>query len=113
MSTRKKRDPSLPVYLLCPTCSGTGYRRVVIHDSLCHGGACPCSRTDSRDCNNPLCSDGDVLCARCKEEGRKPRVMNPGVNFTDAVLATRYEGDEAVCEAHFTIFEEIKIGAGA
>ena len=109
-----RRSPSLPTYFNCPDCDGNGYKRVPFHNPGCIGGAaCPCTHTEVVKCESPRCFDGLLICFFCHEEGREPRVENPGVNFTVPVLATRMDGNEAVCDGHFPVFEEIDLeGAG-
>lgn len=95
---RRKRDPGLPQYLLCPDCDGSGYVLVTpdAREKWCGyvtaAGSCP----------NPLCFDGSQICVVCARLGLKPRVENPGPDYLVPILATVVDGEEAVCAYHFT-----------
>ena len=112
----RKRSAGLPVYLPCEVCNGTGRVRVEQHSHRCEcggkGGNCPGGRTWERDCTAPRCFDGDLICYYCHEEGKRPRVENPGVDYIVPILATRMDGDEAVCEAHYPVLEVIYVEVG-
>lgn len=104
MSARPKRSPGLPVYLECPTCEGDG--EVIYCPEGCvggfpasQGGSGRCCQTEP--CPEPRCFDGDLVCDVCYTQGLQPRVQKYGPDYIVAVLATRLDGEEAVCEVHF------------
>ena len=102
----RKRSPGLPVYLDCARCDGTGL--IWRCESGCTSDGSPghfanrmgrCCQTVN--CPGPRCFDGDLICAVCFDEKRTPRVENPGPDFRVPILATRFDGDDAVCEEHY------------
>lgn len=109
MSARHTRLPGLPVYLQHEGCDGTGL--IWRCESGCTSDGAPgylanrvgrCCQTVN--CPEPRCFDGDLVCFYCHGEGRQPRVENPGPDYVVPILATRMDGDEAVCEEHFAKF---------
>jgi hypothetical protein len=106
MSARRTRSAGLPIYLPCSICNGTGRVRSVVHSHRCEchgrGGNCPGGRTVEEDCSSPRCFDGDLICYWCDDEGKRPRVENPGPDYVVPILAIRTDIDGyAVCEKHF------------